>query len=40
MLLGHHLPPLLLHVACERPYDVALLVCMGLWGQDRNLSWG
>lgn len=40
VLLGHHLPPLSLHVAREGPQDVALLVSMGLWGQDRNLSRG
>lgn len=40
MLLCRHFPPLLLHVACEHPHDVALLVSVGLWGQDRNLSWG
>lgn len=40
VLLGHHLPPLSLHVAREGPQDVALLVSTGLWGQDRNLSRG
>lgn len=40
VLLCHHLLPLSLQVACEGPHDVALLVSMGLWGQDRNLSWG
>ena len=40
LLLCHHPLPLSLHVAHEGPHDVALLVCMDLWGQDRNLSWG
>lgn len=40
LLLGHHLLPLSLHVAPEGPHDVALLVSVGLWGQDRDLSWG
>lgn len=39
VLLGHHLPPLSLHMAREGPQDVALLVSMGLWDQDRKLSW-
>lgn len=40
LLLCHHLLPLSLHVAREGPHDVVLLVSMGLWDQDGNLSQG